>query len=227
MKPRCSVESVRARAFRIPTDRPEADGTLHGIRPRLYWSRFRAAAMTGLGYTYSGASIVRLIRAGLPRVVKGRDAIDPQAHGCRCSGRCAISARRAGRHGDLCGRCRDVRPQGAASWHAAVQAAGQLSRGNSDLRQRRLHHLFRRGNLREQLSGWVANDGCAFVKMKVGSRSGSRSRSASRWQSARSATGHAIRGCQRRLRCPAGAQHWRKLFAGAGSRLVRGAGVIR
>ena len=39
---------VRARAFNIPTDKPEADGTLLGLDHALCWWRFQAAEWSGL-----------------------------------------------------------------------------------------------------------------------------------------------------------------------------------
>ena len=64
------IDRVAARAFRIPTDAPEADGTFAWDSTTLVVVEVEAADRTGLGYTYSsttGAS-VRSIRGttGVP-----------------------------------------------------------------------------------------------------------------------------------------------------------------
>ena len=53
-----SIDSVRAQAFEIPTDRPEADGTLEWNSTTFVLVEVSSGGETGLGYTYSGASIV-------------------------------------------------------------------------------------------------------------------------------------------------------------------------
>ena len=52
---------MRAQAFEIPTDKPEADGTIAWNSTTLVLVEISGGGETGLGYTYSGASIVELI----------------------------------------------------------------------------------------------------------------------------------------------------------------------
>ncbi len=67
------------RAFTIPTDKPEADGTIAWDSTTLVVVEISGGDMVGLGYTYSGASIVELIEAKLAKTIAGLDALDPQA----------------------------------------------------------------------------------------------------------------------------------------------------
>src|SRR3954469_10462393 len=95
MKLQVVVEGLRARAFRIPTDKPEADGTISWDSTTLVLVEISGADQTGTGYTYSSASIVRLITGKLAGVVKGCDAMDPQAAWLRMQ----RSVRNLGRQG--------------------------------------------------------------------------------------------------------------------------------
>lgn len=170
-RPGCEapVREVRARAYRIPTDRPEADGTFSWSATTLVIVEAEAAGKTGLGYTYSDASIVPLIEKHLADAAKRYDAFDPPA-----AWRAMTAAvRNLGRDGLaataisavdialwdlkakllevplalLLGRLRDAVP---------VYGSGGFTTYSDD-------------ELREQLSHWVEVGGCAFVKMKVGS----------------------------------------------------------
>ena len=140
-----SIDSVRAQAFEIPTDKPEADGTIAWNSTTLVLVEISGGGETGVGYTYSGASIVELIGGKLASAIKGQDALSPQAawlamqRAVRNLGREGL-----GRDRNLRCRCRDPRSQGAPTRFAIVQDAGQLPRQRADLRQRRFHHLFGR-----------------------------------------------------------------------------------
>src|SRR3954453_21805486 len=78
MKPEVSIDSVRAQAFTIPTDKPEADGTIDWDSTTLVLVEVHGGGKVGLGYTYSAGSIVPLIRRDLSRAIEGLDALDPQ-----------------------------------------------------------------------------------------------------------------------------------------------------
>ena len=73
------IETVRARAFNIPTDKPEADGTIAWDSTTLVVVEMSGGGMVGLGYTYSGGSIVNLIKGELSKTIIGLDVFDPQA----------------------------------------------------------------------------------------------------------------------------------------------------
>jgi len=79
MRVQAQIERVYARAFKIPTDKPEADGTISWDATTLVLVEISGGGTSGIGYTYSDASIVELIKSELADVVEGLDALDPQA----------------------------------------------------------------------------------------------------------------------------------------------------
>ncbi|MCT7376276.1 enolase C-terminal domain-like protein [Chelativorans salis] len=69
------IEVIDVAAYRIPTDGPEADGTLHWDDTTMVLARANAGGEQGLGYTYSHESAGELIRSKLSEIVTGRDAM--------------------------------------------------------------------------------------------------------------------------------------------------------
>jgi L-alanine-DL-glutamate epimerase-like enolase superfamily enzyme len=67
---------VSAAAYEIPTDAPEADGTLEWDRTVMVVVEIEAGGQTGLGYTYADGSIVQLIQGKLGSVISGRSAFE-------------------------------------------------------------------------------------------------------------------------------------------------------
>ena len=165
-----SITAVRAAAFRIPTDAPEADGTYVWDSTTLVVVQVSAGGMTGLGYTYADGCVVGLVRGLLCRAIGRLDAFDTAA----CFVAMQRAVRNVGRGGlaacaiaavdtalwdlkarlldvplsRLLGRCRDEVPVYGSGGFTSYDDA-QLSR---------------------QLAGWVERDGCRFIKIKVGSR---------------------------------------------------------
>jgi L-alanine-DL-glutamate epimerase-like enolase superfamily enzyme len=170
MRSAFSIREVGARAFEIPTDRPEADGTISWNSTTLVLVEVSAGGRVGTGYTYSGASIVRLIQDKLAPLIIGKDAMTPQnawqamQRAVRNLGReglaaTAISAVDAALH-DLKARLLDLPlAQLLGSYRDSVPIYG--SGGFT---------TYSDAELEKQLGGWVAEQGCAFVKMKVGSQ---------------------------------------------------------
>ncbi|MGA7782962.1 MAG: enolase C-terminal domain-like protein [Paraburkholderia sp.] len=162
------LTALRARAFRIPTDFPEADGTFSWDATTLVTVEADGGGQTGLGYTYSDASIVKLIHGALSECVMQRDVWDIGALWLRMQ----QQVRNLGRSGlaataisaidcalwDLKAKLLGVplvRLLGAR--RAAVPIYGSGGFTTYDDTQ-----------LRTQLGGWVHNDGCRWVKLKVG-----------------------------------------------------------
>ncbi len=163
------IGRVAARAFEIPTDAPEADGTFAWDSTVLVLAEIAAAGETGLGYTYSDASVAALIERSLAPVLAGRSAFDIAAANAalwrkvRNLGRSGLAATaisaldlalwdlKAKLLGvplaRLLGRCRDAVP---------IYGSGGFTTYSDE-------------RLRAQLAGWVERDGCHWVKMKVGS----------------------------------------------------------
>jgi L-alanine-DL-glutamate epimerase-like enolase superfamily enzyme len=166
------VTAVRAGAYTVPTDKPEADGTMQWDSTTLVIVEVDAGGETGLGYTYTDASVVNLIAGPLAEVATGGDAFAIPAiwramqQRVRNLGReglaaTAISAVDAALWdlkskllgvplARLLGCCRDAVP---------IYGSGGFTTYTED-------------ELRMQLSGWVERDGCRWVKMKVGSDPG-------------------------------------------------------
>jgi L-alanine-DL-glutamate epimerase-like enolase superfamily enzyme len=166
---RIPITDVTARAFKIPTDLPEADGALSWNSTTLVTVHMQAGASQGFGYTYADACIVPLINNLLAGHLCGRDVIDiPQLNAglwraVRNLGRsglvaCAISAIDLALW-DLKARCLGLNLTqllGRRRDRVDIYGSGGFTSYSND-------------QLKRQLSGWVEYDGCRAVKMKIGS----------------------------------------------------------
>jgi L-alanine-DL-glutamate epimerase-like enolase superfamily enzyme len=74
-----AVEGLEARVFTIPTDAPEADGTLSWSATTLVLVHVRAGAHTGLGFTYAHSAAASIVTSVLREAVAGSDALSPPA----------------------------------------------------------------------------------------------------------------------------------------------------
>lgn len=92
------IESVQTRAYTVPTDQPEADGTLDWSETSVVVALVSAGGLTGTGWTYGSPVCQKLIDGKLAGVVDGSD---PMAVGatnealirqCRNLGRPGIGA---------------------------------------------------------------------------------------------------------------------------------------
>ncbi|HEX3616483.1 MAG TPA: enolase C-terminal domain-like protein [Solirubrobacteraceae bacterium] len=72
-----TIEGVRARAFTIPTDAPEGDGTLEWDATTVIVVEATSGGHTGLGYSYGASAAADLITGKLAGVVNGLDALSP------------------------------------------------------------------------------------------------------------------------------------------------------
>src|SRR5581483_10892204 len=72
------VQDVEVGAFTVPTDAPEADGTLAWDSTTIVVVELTAAGERGLGYTYADVATAKLIESKLADVVRGHDAFSPQ-----------------------------------------------------------------------------------------------------------------------------------------------------
>ena len=164
-----AVDELEVGAYTVPTDAPEADGTLSWDATTIVVVHAFAGGERGLGFSYTDTSAATLIESKLADVVKGLDALSPQSAWDAMVG----AVRNAGRPGigsmaiaavdlalwDLKARllalplCRLI---GMA--HAGVPIYG--SGGFTS---------YAIARLQEQLGGWV-EQGIPRVKMKVGSQ---------------------------------------------------------
>lgn len=67
------LETVTARAYRIPTEQPESDGTLEWNATTLVVAHARAAGSRGMGFTYADTTAARLVEERLAGHLQGRD----------------------------------------------------------------------------------------------------------------------------------------------------------
>ena len=70
------VDSVEVRAYTVPTDAPEGDGTLTWDSTTMVLALARSGPVTGLGWTYAPAAAAQVVRDTLAGAVTGRNALD-------------------------------------------------------------------------------------------------------------------------------------------------------
>ena len=161
------VASLHARAFTVPTDGPESDGTLEWDSTTIVVVEAEGGGRRGLGWTYGHEAAAGVVNSTLASVVEGRDALavggswNAMVGAVRNMGwpglvACAISAVDVALW-DLKARLLGL-PLVAAldQVHPATPVYG--SGGFCS---------YRLDQLAEQLSGWV-EAGIPRVKMKVG-----------------------------------------------------------
>jgi L-alanine-DL-glutamate epimerase-like enolase superfamily enzyme len=171
-----AVEEVSASAYVIPTDAPEADGTLSWDATTMVLATARAGRATGIGWTYAAAAARSVITGVLAGVVTGRSALDvPGA--CEAMIR---SVRNIGRPGiaataisavdialwDLKARllgCPLARLLGQVRTSVPIYGSGGFT--SYDTKQ-----------TQDQLAGWVQRDKIPRVKIKIGENWGGNER---------------------------------------------------
>src|SRR5689334_21883299 len=91
------VSRLDVSAYKIPTDAPEADGTIQWNSTTLVLVEIEAANKKGIGYTYADESAAFLIEHELKYLVLGKNALDIQGitslltKQIRNSGTCGIT----------------------------------------------------------------------------------------------------------------------------------------
>src|SRR3954451_13858085 len=75
--PEPTVAAVQATAFTVPTDRPEADGTIAWDHTTMVVVEARGADAVGTGWTFAPAAATAVVRELLAPVVEGRSALAP------------------------------------------------------------------------------------------------------------------------------------------------------
>ncbi len=166
-RPDAAVERIEAKAYRIPTDAPESDGTLEWDATTLVVVDAEGGGQRGLGYTYADAAAASVAAGLLSGAVRGKDALDPPA-----AYRAMWAAvRNVGRPG-VAGMA--LSAVDAALWDLKGRLLG-LPLATLLGRVRTSIPVYGSGGfcsyaperLREQLGGWAA-EGFPAVKMKVG-----------------------------------------------------------
>src|SRR5690242_3866044 len=70
------IGGVTARAYRVPTDGPEADGTFAWDSTTLVVVTVQAGGHSGLGYTYADACVASLASTVLAEAIRGKSSFD-------------------------------------------------------------------------------------------------------------------------------------------------------
>jgi L-alanine-DL-glutamate epimerase-like enolase superfamily enzyme len=166
--PELPVDSIEVDVYTIPTDAPEADGTLAWQATTIVVVHARAGDEKGLGYTYADQATAVLIETKLAALVRGLDALAPTDAWRRM----VASIRNLGRPG-ICSMA--IAAVDVALWDLKARLLGlPLLRLLGAVRES--VPIYGSGGftsyddrrLAEQLSGWVER-GIPRVKMKVGS----------------------------------------------------------
>jgi L-alanine-DL-glutamate epimerase-like enolase superfamily enzyme len=168
-RPKYSVERICVSVYRIPTDLPEADGTLSWQKTVLVTVEATCQGAAALGYTYAHAATAQLIQETLAPLALGADALAPNAVHTRMQ----VAIRNLGADGiaamaisaldlalwDLKARLLELPLAsllGAERTSVPVYGSGGFT-------------SYDRETLERQLSGWV-RAGMTRVKIKVGAR---------------------------------------------------------
>ena len=162
------VRDITAAVYVIPTDAPEADGTLAWDATTMVLASVRAGAQKGIGWTYGAAAAQDVITGMLAGVVAGRSALDvpgaaeAMARAVRNIGRPGIAATAISAVDialwDLKARllgCPLPRLLGQVHDSVPVYGSGGFT-------------SYTEGQTREQLAGWVEKDHIPRVKIKIG-----------------------------------------------------------
>ncbi len=165
------VEALKVAAYTVPTDAPEADGTLSWEETTIVVVHARAGDEQGVGYTYADVSTAELVQSKLAGVIQDRDAMSPQSswlamvRQIRNLGRPGVSSMAIAAVDlalwDLKARLLGLplcKLLGMAHECVPVYGSGGFT-------------SYSLSRLQEQLAGWVQR-GIPRVKMKIGSKPG-------------------------------------------------------
>jgi L-alanine-DL-glutamate epimerase-like enolase superfamily enzyme len=164
----CNVESIEVKAYKVPTDAPEADGTLDWTSTTINVVTATSGTTRGLGWTYGPPACATMITDKLAGIVQGRNALDVTG----CFDAMVKATRNAGRAGivgyaisavdvalwDLKARLVNLPLHhllGAVHPDVAVYGSGGFTTYSAQ-------------QMRHQLTHWAADQQIPRVKIKIG-----------------------------------------------------------
>ncbi|MEV0181744.1 enolase C-terminal domain-like protein [Streptomyces sp. NPDC050625] len=161
------VERVGTAVFTVPTEGPEADGTLAWDSTTLVVATVDCGSVTGLGYTYAPVATARVVDDLLAGVVTGSPALDvPRVNeamrrAVRNAGLPGVAAQAISAVDIALWDCKSrlldlplVRLLGAARDEVPVYGSGGFTTYDDD-------------RLEGQLRGWTEDEGIPRVKIKI------------------------------------------------------------
>lgn len=163
-----SIDSVDARVYTVPTDEPEADGTIAWDSTTMVLVQVRSGSTVGTGWTYGAAQCGAVVTDTLAPLIVGTSALDVGARFVAM----VTAVRNSGRQGaigyaisavdialwDLKARLLDLplhRLLGAVRSDVPVYGSGGFTTYSEE-------------RLEQQLGGWAIEQRIPRVKIKIG-----------------------------------------------------------
>ncbi|HEX3307735.1 MAG TPA: enolase C-terminal domain-like protein [Streptosporangiaceae bacterium] len=163
-----AVTAVATAVYVIPTDEPEADGTLTWDKTTMVLVRARAGGEQGLGWSYASAAAQTVITEMLADVVTGRDAFD-------VAGMAETMARQVRNIGRPGVAATAISAVDIALWDLKARLLGQPLAGLLGMARQDVPVYGSGGftsyddtRTRQQLSEWVDKERIPRVKIKIG-----------------------------------------------------------
>jgi L-alanine-DL-glutamate epimerase-like enolase superfamily enzyme len=163
-----TIDDLDVAAFTIPTDEPEADGTIAWDSTTIVVVTVRGGGCEGIGFTYGPTACSALIDDALRTEVLGRDALDVAG----AWGAMVASVRNVGRPGIA---SMAISAVDTALWDLKAKLLGVsvarllgMVRDAAPVYGSGGFTTYSDARLREQLGGWVHEMGIPRVKMKIG-----------------------------------------------------------
>ena len=216
------IDAVECRCYTVPTDQPEADGTLSWSETSVVVVTARSGDTTGLGWTYASEACCPVVDDKLSRAVVGRDAMavgaayEAMVRACRNLGRPGLAGEA-------------ISAVDVALWDLKARLL-DLDLATLLGRHRDRVPFYGSGGFttyddvttRHQVEDWVGRLGCRSIKIKIGEDWGRRTdRDAERVALCRATAGDGVE-----LMVDANGAYRRKQAVRVGQRLWSESGVV-
>lgn len=162
------IDFVKASTFTVPTDQPEADGTLEWDATTVVVVMVGAAGAQGTGWAYTSAAAAQVVDHPLSGVAVGSDPFDVG----RIHERAVRAVRNLGRPGVVAAA---ISALDIALWDLKARLLGVSLvdlfgpvQGSVPVYGSGGFTTYDEPTLASQLEGWVGQDGTAEVKIKIG-----------------------------------------------------------